>query len=317
MSRSLAAALIASLFVVSAFAEPFIDNGIRAKEDQFPTVVKIGMYDYEYRLEFKKGVCTGTLIAPNIVLTAAHCVNADPEKRQRVSLSGDEDGDTDRNLWGLWSGGGVLVKKAYISADYAHANQRVEKIRKKINSYGSALSSSPDLSRQLYDSYEIAFDEMSKYDLAFLVLENSQTLSNGDFPKISCRDLPKGSVMTIVGYGRDYGSLQGRNSNSDHVLQFGTGTISNSVTTDDLYLFDSNTSSQMANSGDSGGPLFLGLSQKVVYGVLSGGLASAYGNNIESQYASTSSPQSRTFYRSLISMPSVPAELKSIVQSCL
>jgi V8-like Glu-specific endopeptidase len=63
------------------------------------------------KIEFEASLCTGTLIAPNVVLTAAHCVNKN--KLQRVSLTYDSSGPSERKGYGFSAGGGIKVIKSY------------------------------------------------------------------------------------------------------------------------------------------------------------------------------------------------------------
>jgi MYXO-CTERM domain-containing protein len=66
--RAVVTTLVASLGVSSvAFADPEpIIGGTRTTVGQFPTVVAV---------DLGKGLCTGTLISPNWVMTAGHCVS--------------------------------------------------------------------------------------------------------------------------------------------------------------------------------------------------------------------------------------------------
>src|SRR4051812_8275357 len=73
-----------------------IDNGLKADQGQFPSVVKIVAYDRANILTKKADyLCTGTLIAPDIVFTAAHCSGP---LELRVSASGDSMGYTESGL---------------------------------------------------------------------------------------------------------------------------------------------------------------------------------------------------------------------------
>lgn len=70
--RSVLACFVLCLFAHSAAAaepEPTVVGGSTVPKGRWPDVVAVLLAD---------GVCTGTLIAPDLVVTAAHCIDADP-----------------------------------------------------------------------------------------------------------------------------------------------------------------------------------------------------------------------------------------------
>ncbi len=74
---ALAAALLAALACARP-AEALIVNGLAAKPGELPQVVKI---------IFEKGMCSGTVVGPDTVLTAAHCLAEGVVNPQNPSIS--------------------------------------------------------------------------------------------------------------------------------------------------------------------------------------------------------------------------------------
>jgi hypothetical protein len=182
-------------------ASPLIDDGIKAKDGQFPSVVRISSYLKLYGLEFLNSLCTGTLITPTVVLTAAHCIPNSADTIQRVSLAGDASSKTDRRLYGLMAGGGIKVKKSYKVSFYDRYYNLLEKSYEKISD--EKFDSLPEELQMRHKNEHAKYLALTlRNDIGILILNGRQSISVNDLSSLGCKEkLTSGSRSMIVGNG--------------------------------------------------------------------------------------------------------------------
>jgi secreted trypsin-like serine protease len=302
--------IIATFLVSAATLHARIDDGFEAKANAFPSVIKINHYKMEKLFNLNKGHCTGTLIAPNIVLTAAHCVSQEKFVTHRVSISGDEKGNARKGS--LFKDGGIRVKNIYASTAFNTQRQQQEAVENYLRS-PEFLAMSSQRQEEILKKYFYLTAMTSATDLAFMILEQAQTIASTKLSQLACDNLKNDTAVTIAGYGVKKGAA-GRNANPDYVLNFGHNKISDN---DGLYFLEKIPRSQLANSGDSGGPLFRRKNSSKVYGVTSVAIMDGNKETLGNIYASTSSASALNFYREVLGHKSAPAALKEIVRRCL
>lgn len=273
-----------------------IDRGIRAKDNQFPYTVKIGIYRPSFFFfESIQSYCTGTLIGASTVLTSAHCVNQDSNSIIRISKQGAIKADTSD---------GIIASKIYVSAKY-----------NKLKSESTRFPDENSLKRALIP-HEISFITLSK------PVKNIPT----GFVKLNCkREINFNSQKILVGYGSNI-DHNFDNKNLSQFLLYGANFISktNSTYSDYVLLYDENNPSlQLGNLGDSGSALFDQVNNRqVVLGTLSsvGDFATSNDGNVLAalnHFSPTSSLESIAYYKELVKDKYTSNELKSILESCI
>lgn len=298
------------LMTFSLWAGVLVENGIQATRGSFPAVVKVATFELEKGKEILDSHCTGTLVAPTIVLTAGHCLANLKREHQRISLPGDETGAVDK---------GILIKQAFVSGQYSDANKSVDKISKQMDDFNKL---SPEMKELLSDRYEIETENFSSMDIAFLELMNPALIGPKDVPEIACDLLSPGDVVMFAGYGQNKKKKGNTapNENPKSKLNFGFNVLSHPLFIDKVYTIESNDdfpSLQLINHGDSGGPLFKRQSQAKVYGVTSTGGFMKDGRVTSSTFSATGSEVAKSFYRSILKTPRAPKALKDLLKKCL
>lgn len=305
------------LLAVHSFAAvsgTLIDDGIVAKNNQFSSVVKIA----NYKLDAKKnevilGHCTGTLIAQDIVLTAAHCVNTDKNIIQRVSLSGDSTGNTDNKI----VAGGIKVKQSFKSAKYELTKYQTQIARNYMKTPDFEALTEEE-KKDIRVKTFIMQNLISSYDIAFLQLERPQIMMASNLASMGCRiKLKVGDEIAIAGYGLKSVKDAKQNSNPNYILHYGYNKVEDFPLIDLVYTIAKTEGKQLVNSGDSGGPIFKKTNQKIVYGVTSTKGLDAKEINIGSTFASLASGPAKELYKDLSTSTVAPKNLRDLAKNCL
>lgn len=297
-----------SLFSTLSFAKVFIDDGIVATKNAFPAVVKISLFQVQNNKEVLYGNCTGTMIADDIVVTAAHCVNT--SLVTRVSKAGDQIGKTSQ------ADGGIKVIKSFKNSAHEIYSSHYQR--------GMKLYSSPEFQRlsdaqkeEIVKTIINAGILMRGLDIGFLQLESKQIFPIGKPSKLGCKQsLNVRNEVTIAGYGRKSGKEAGVNYNEIAVLNFGTNVVVPNETKGLTYRLLKVANKQISNSGDSGGPMFRKGDQSVVFGVTSAGIPDKNNRTENVDYANLSSPIALKIYEQILADKTVPASLSTILKAC-
>ncbi len=307
--------------------EPAIDRGYKAKTSDFPNLVKVTVYEVDiFGLETSIETCTGTLIGPSTVITAAHCVtyaSSVPSEVTknfivRVSNPGDITGSSQKRVWGIVKKGGIKVSNVYVSSTYQNLMDIGDKLEQ--NAMFHNYNSSAEDSKIAWNAYYDHLDKMTPHDIAFLSLESDvKSMPISKIATIMCRgtQLTPDDTVVLVGFGKaiDTNSFDNSDANPQGNLLYGYSHIAY-INDDNSYEIEfENDKTQLANKGDSGSPLFKLLNVKAIYGVLSNGTNNGIASTANT-YASTSSPIARKFYGQLIKKPDASHELKKILSTC-
>lgn len=298
----------------AAVAGTLIDDGIVAKNKQFSSVVKIANYQLDAnKKEVSIGHCTGTLIAQDIVLTAAHCVNTDKNIIQRVSLSGDSTGNADNKI----VAGGIKVKQSFKSSKY--------ELTKYQTQIGRLYMQTPEFEalteeekKNIQVKVFIMQNLISSYDIAFLQLERPQVMLASSLASLGCKaKLKAGDEIAIAGYGLKSVKDAKENSNPNYILHYGYNKVEDYPLIDLVYTIGKAEGKQLVNSGDSGGPIFKKTNQKIVYGVTSTKGLNDKEINIGSTFASLASEPAKELFKDLSTNTVAPKNLRDLAKNCL
>ena len=222
--RYLTAALVLAL-ATPAFADAPILGGTQATVGQYPTTVGVEVG--------QGGTCTGTLIAPDWVLTAAHCLTP--------SVIGEPDQTS-------------LTQSVRVHLNTVNF----------ITTPGEVVTASETIPDPLFNVNDLGHNDSGLIHLAHTVTDVQPQMINGDVSRA-----PVGIVVTQVGFGTtlpnaggsvdiEYG-VTGRTSVGCAQYSGGGATLSDA----NLLCF-SQTDSKGKCEGDSGGPSFATINGNIV-----------------------------------------------------
>lgn len=302
------AILALSLFSTLSLADVFIDDGIVAAKNAFPSVVKVSLFQLNGKTEVLAGNCTGTMIAEDVVVTAAHCI--DKNYITRVSLIGDSAGKADK------AAGGIKVVSSYKSSAHEAFSNFYFKAMKIYGTEEYERMSAAEKEKFVGDIVKSSI-LMRGLDVGFLVLEKKQVFSVGKASTLGCKkSLSVQNEVTIAGYGRKSGEKPGVDYNEISVLNSGTNKVVANETQNLTYRLLKVQGKQIANSGDSGGPMFKKDDQSVVYGVTSAGIPDSNNRTQNVDYVNLSSQVAKKVYEGILAEKNVPASLSIILKAC-
>lgn len=297
-----------AMFSSLSFAEVFIDDGIVSQKNQFPAVVKVSLFQVQGKTEILAGNCTGTMIADDVVVTAAHCV--DKSFVTRVSLAGDNVGKTAK------ADGGIKVISSFKSSSHKVFSDFYFQAMKAYRTEEYQRLSSAEKEKFVEDIVKSSI-LMRGFDIGLLQLEKKQVFPVGKASKLGCKQsLAVGNEVAIAGYGRKSGKEPGVNYNEAAVLNNGVNTVVPNETQNLTYRLLKKSSKQISNSGDSGGPMFKKGDQSVVYGVTSAGIPDENNRTQNVDYANLSSPIAKKVYEEILKDKTVSPSIAAILKAC-
>jgi secreted trypsin-like serine protease len=143
-----------------------IDGGKPVKKGDFPAVVKFNNSHNDGKI-----YCTGSLIAPNILITAAHCVEKSFYKQLRVSRAGDHLGEI-----GSLFKKNFKVKNVFYLDEYKTVNSEIRMIGDYIRGTGFR-SSSYTHQHEIRENLKTLEEKKINSDIAFIELTKIKRLA--------------------------------------------------------------------------------------------------------------------------------------------
>jgi len=294
--------MIKQIFILLFLSQSLfaIDGGVPVKKGDYPAVIKLN--------NFQNGGlahCTGSLISPTIIITAAHCVEKAYFKEQRISAAGDAKGEI-----GALFKKSFKVKNIFYLDDAKLIKSEIEMISSYVNGPQFHLASFHH-QIEVKENLRKLKEKSINIDLAFIELKEPQKIVEENLFKISCDYLPRESEILMLGYGKNQKNFNSPNKNPNYYLQEGSNFYSSGN-----YVFDP-ILGNLINNGDSGGPLLLKSTPKIIYGVASYKTLDENQNSLSGTYSSTSSKWAKELYSDIIRDPKASDELKDMLSDCL
>lgn len=307
-----------SLVTLSVHAKkvlPFIpiDQGILAPSNSFPAIVRIENYNNFSSDGFDLFQCTGTLLSPSVILTAAHCMNQDNKGLQTVILPNNESSQTPEQI--------IVTGKSYIPSQYTIASEAIDQIELALKLTTNTEQRS-ELNKKLFEAQYL----LMKNDLAIIELTSTASIQPEVIPQLSCENLPFETEVEVAGFGMNIqpqkpsATISNPNEplkdiNTNYELFYGFNKTS--LTVAGLYKISA-TDGAIGNHGDSGSPLMKKNDNLKIFGVASSTIYNK-ANDLQGTatiYAATSSNYAYEFYQSLKDSSYVSAEIKKVLPQC-
>jgi secreted trypsin-like serine protease len=289
-----------------------VDNGILAPHGMFPSVVRIANYKTIYNQKVLHFTCSGTLITPEIVLTAAHCIEKKNNTVTRVSSPEKPITPKVQIIFYEENEAEIEVINSYFSKEYSAFMERYKDTTKfEFNNRIGQFEK--DLIKWQEESY---LKNAVGSDIGILILSSPINIDRQKLASINCNKLGKNTKVSLVGYGSVINSSSGKNSNTSSLLHYGTNFI-HSALDNLLYEIKYIQGKQSINSGDSGSPLFSATDKNNIFGIASMAGSNKEGKIIANYYTSLTSPWVKGFLKEMLLKDDVPESAKKMFKKCI